>query len=417
MGSPPETRPGWHRSKIRIKLQGDVASRIEPSQAIARRSRARHSQADETAKIQPGDKIQKFYKFSELQISGHSMTGKKMTTVAVVIPYFQRKAGILKKTLETVAEQRLDDDTKLDVIIVDDESPSPVEPEIDGIKMAERHAIRVVRQPNGGPAKARNAGLEAVSKETDYVAFLDSDDLWKPEHIATAIASLRAGTQFFFCDHEPLSEDDGSWFNNLTFWNPQYLKDKADAIIGAPGAFSMSSGIAFDLFIQEYAAHTSTVVYDYRQIPSLRFNTSLLFACEDYLFFLELVHASKKVSFSTHVNASRGRGINMYASQYDWSSPGCTRRYLDLLAFRVFVRDDLLTGRQTEKEKNDAFIGLYRNAIIYLALRYVFKNLRPNLSIFRKIGSIDRGFWPSFPRNLAKVVMNKLTGTLEMPVG
>ncbi|MGP6156219.1 MAG: glycosyltransferase family 2 protein, partial [Vulcanimicrobiaceae bacterium] len=50
--------------------------------------------------------------------------------------------------------------------------------------------VHVLRQPNGGAAAARNLGLAHATGE--YIAFLDHDDRWFPEKIATELAVLRS---------------------------------------------------------------------------------------------------------------------------------------------------------------------------------------------------------------------------------
>ncbi len=47
----------------------------------------------------------------------------------------------------------------------------------------------MIRQPNSGPGAARNRGIAASRAE--FVAFLDADDEWLPDHLATALAALR----------------------------------------------------------------------------------------------------------------------------------------------------------------------------------------------------------------------------------
>jgi glycosyltransferase involved in cell wall biosynthesis len=49
-------------------------------------------------------------------------------------------------------------------------------------------AVKVVRQPQGGVAAARNAGMEAASG--DVFAFLDADDVWLPHKLDRQLSAL-----------------------------------------------------------------------------------------------------------------------------------------------------------------------------------------------------------------------------------
>ncbi len=67
--------------------------------------------------------------------------------------------------------------------------------------------IRLVHQANGGEAVARNRALELARGE--FVAFLDADDLFLPDHLAAAVAFLQdtpsvdgVYTDGHYCDSE-----------------------------------------------------------------------------------------------------------------------------------------------------------------------------------------------------------------------
>jgi GT2 family glycosyltransferase len=52
--------------------------------------------------------------------------------------------------------------------------------------------FRIVRRAtNGGVAAARNDGFKAVSTDSDYVAFLDNDDLWNPSALQILLDALK----------------------------------------------------------------------------------------------------------------------------------------------------------------------------------------------------------------------------------
>ncbi|MEN3337718.1 MAG: hypothetical protein V7647_1394 [Acidobacteriota bacterium] len=103
--------------------------------------------------------------------------------VSIVIPCFAssgQHAELLDETLQTVDTQ---DYPHLEVIVVDDGSPIP----IDGIASRHREA-RVVRRSNGGSAQARNTGI-ADSRGT-MIVFLDSDDHLLSGALATGVRQL-----------------------------------------------------------------------------------------------------------------------------------------------------------------------------------------------------------------------------------
>ena len=93
---------------------------------------------------------------------------------SVVIPTFNR-AALLPATLATVHSQSFKD---FEVIVVDDGSS-------DGTREYLRTVdwVQVIEQDHRGPGAARNAG--AARAIGDYLAFLDSDDLWLPWTLST----------------------------------------------------------------------------------------------------------------------------------------------------------------------------------------------------------------------------------------
>jgi glycosyltransferase involved in cell wall biosynthesis len=66
--------------------------------------------------------------------------------------------------------------------------------------------IRVIDQPNRGPAAARNAG--ATLAQGEYLAFLDADDTWLPSKLAATMAVLdrHPAVVLVFSDANPVDE-------------------------------------------------------------------------------------------------------------------------------------------------------------------------------------------------------------------
>jgi len=105
------------------------------------------------------------------------------TLVSVVIPYYNGRR-FLSGAIESVLVQSC---SPVEIIVVDDGSSEPCDDivsgyESTGVVRLERH------QQNRGIAAARNTGVRAASSE--YVAFLDQDDVWLPHKLSVQLPVL-----------------------------------------------------------------------------------------------------------------------------------------------------------------------------------------------------------------------------------
>ena len=102
--------------------------------------------------------------------------------VTTVIPTYRRPeslpAAVRSVLAQTVSDQR--------VIVVDDGGGLPElpdDPRLVAVSLAHNTAVLGV---------VRNVGIRLADSE--FVAFLDDDNEWEPEHLATALAALRSET-------------------------------------------------------------------------------------------------------------------------------------------------------------------------------------------------------------------------------
>jgi succinoglycan biosynthesis protein ExoW len=259
-------------------------------------------------------------------------------TLAVVIPFYQSKPGLLAQALRSVADQR--DCPSPRVIVVDDTSPIPAKDEIARLDEPTRRLdIVVVEQANAGPAAARNRGLDALGEDVRKVAFLDSDDVWTERHLAHACEALDAGFEAYFADlyHPGQSV--------AAFARGGRLKPADHPAIGADGVLHAFAGDMFDQIIRGNVIGTSTVVYDFARHRGLRFDEAFYSAGEDYLFWIALARAGARFAFSSEAEAHYGFGVNVYAGS-GWGTPGYPRRVQNEMRYRKRLLDFDLNAEQ-----------------------------------------------------------------------
>ena len=100
--------------------------------------------------------------------------------VTTVIPVYNGEATI-RETLDSALAQEFDGQ---EIIVVNDGSTDST----PQILSSYGDRIKVVSQPNRGPALARNIGARSGTGE--YVAFLDGDDLWVPHKLTRCVEAL-----------------------------------------------------------------------------------------------------------------------------------------------------------------------------------------------------------------------------------
>ncbi|HVU46972.1 MAG TPA: glycosyltransferase family A protein [Terracidiphilus sp.] len=119
--------------------------------------------------------------------------------VSVVIPTYNR-ADKVGKTIESALAQTF---TDLEVIVIDDGSSDNTG---EVLRQAFGDRIRYYAQTNQGASMARNKGIECARGE--WIAFLDSDDLWEKDKIEWQLKAL-----------ERLQPNCGGCYTDTRFFN------------------------------------------------------------------------------------------------------------------------------------------------------------------------------------------------------
>ncbi len=102
----------------------------------------------------------------------------------------------------------------MNCVVVDDGSTDGTSAIVKAV-MAQDDRIQLLEQANAGISAARNAGIAQLPEHCEYVAFIDSDDVWEKDALAILVEALQArpdavgayGLADYLDEHgEPLSE-------------------------------------------------------------------------------------------------------------------------------------------------------------------------------------------------------------------
>lgn len=114
--------------------------------------------------------------------------------ISVVIPTFNR-AHLVADAIRSAVGQLF---PPLEIIVVDDGSTDGTRQIVSSI--SGKIPVHYYWQPNQGHAVALNRGVATAKNE--WIAFLDSDDVWYPNKLAVQVAHMEACREvpFFYCD-------------------------------------------------------------------------------------------------------------------------------------------------------------------------------------------------------------------------
>ncbi|GAB1582729.1 glycosyltransferase family 2 protein [Phyllobacterium phragmitis] len=342
---------------------------------------------------------------------------KSVTVVAVVIPFYQREKGILKRALQSAFAQDISDDIRLQVVIVDDGSPVSPPDEIAGVTFDPRHRIELITQKNGGPGAARNRALASLDPaEVSFVAFLDSDDEWKTDHLRKAIATLSISPEydFYFCNHTRFNST-RSWFEESEIfqkWTKGEVSPVPNPVSGLQNIYEMPSRLAFSAFLTEYLSQTSTVVYRFSKFPEARFDADLRSAGEDHMLWITLVRKAGVAVFSTECNVLCGQGVNIYFSAFDWDLPQTVDRYGYLIVFLTKLTRNF-DIEQPDRKVIEARLAKFSKVYAYLLARGLAKGRAPNRMVLSKLFRLDPTRILRLPLSLAQMLKDKRSGNWD----
>lgn len=193
--------------------------------------------------------------------------------VSIVMPLYNY-GRFLEASVDSVLAQKC---KNWELIIVDDcSTDDSYQLALDIANRDDR--IKVFRlDKNGGTSAARNKALDESRGE--YVAFLDSDDLYDPDYLETQISLLKSG----------------EYDIAVASYRRMASKSVTDFIV--------PSEITFKSILKGNPMAPLGTVYRFSKFRDLRFLTDMR-KCEDYVFFLQLLQSGAKAIANKKVCAT-----------------------------------------------------------------------------------------------------------------
>ncbi|NJM65525.1 MAG: glycosyltransferase family 2 protein [Acaryochloris sp. RU_4_1] len=180
-----------------------------------------------------------------------------MPTVSVIIPVYNSERTVAA-TMDSVLAQTF---TDFEILVIDD---GGCDRSIEICQSYSDSRIRIIHQQNRGLAGARNTGIRHAQGQ--YLAFLDSDDLWQPEKLAKHI------------EHFQRHPDIGVSFCRSSFIDEQ---GQPLGIYQMPKLTDITPGY---LFCRNPISNGSAVVIRREVLEDIKFQASLYGDPEDFYF-------------------------------------------------------------------------------------------------------------------------------------
>lgn len=131
--------------------------------------------------------LKRYTPYSKAQHYAESLAQKAKDKISIIIPFFNRIPTLLE-AINSVLSQSY---TNIEVLLIDDGSTDDLTP----LKRLNDSRIHYIYQEHKGASAARNLGISLSSGE--YIAFLDSDDIFLPGKLEKQIKFMKTHKLYF----------------------------------------------------------------------------------------------------------------------------------------------------------------------------------------------------------------------------
>lgn len=256
-----------------------------------------------------------------------------MKSFAAIIPTYNREATILR-AIHSITQQTIRPQT---LVVIDDGSIDQTEELVTAWIRVERPPFKVIfeKTSNRGVSAARNLGVQLA--DSDWLAFLDSDDEWLPNKIEK---------QLPLSETFPMVHGEENWIRN-------------GVRVQAPRKYLKSGGRVFNRCVDLCFISPSSVLIERKLFERMNGFREDFPVCEDYELWLRIA-AQYEVGFTSEpvLNKYGGHGdqLSMRFRGMDYFRAKALRPFLEQ---RDLSREEQMHAAKTLLQKCEILLGGY----------------------------------------------------------
>lgn len=270
-----------------------------------------------------------------------------MSLISVIIPTYNRKKVLSRAIGSVLAQKGVD----LELIIVDDGSTDGtseygVQRTAYGEKIKNGAGNSTLRTPsavpirfffqsNQGPAAARNLGIKEAKGE--WIAFLDSDDEWKPGKLKAQLEFFRENPEYLICQTEEI------WVRNGVRVNPMKKHKK-------------SGGWIFEKCLPLCVVSPSAVMMRRKLFDEVGLFDESFPACEDYDLWLRIAAKYSIGLIEKPYLIKYGGHADQRSREFPAMDQFRIRSLAKILGSKILSEEQAAAARRTLEEKSRIYI-------------------------------------------------------------
>lgn len=290
--------------------------------------------------------------------------------VSVIIPTFNRRT-LLLEAIKSVQAQTYQN---FEVLVIDDGSTDNTKEAVENI---DDPKIKYFWQNNTGlPAVARNNGLRKARGE--YIAFLDSDDLWLPQKLEKQLKIFSEKKNLLLMATNACYFKDGYCEPAAFLLKDVYLNFRTELVsnrINNSGAVMRSEVIESVGFQDENPDLRTVEDYDY-WLRILKYRDDSAYVMKEQMVKLRL-HPSQSTIYSKDSNSSYKK-VNLILDKYvdyDKSLVEHIRKNLKNIELKLLFYGGIISVKELLSESK---VSLFDRFLIYV--KFVIRNIIANVA-------------------------------------